>query len=833
MIWSRNAYLIRGLLILGLLASDQALSVEALLSDEAPTLTPYDVSQEEITKLLNWQSSDNGEDLCKGYFKQPSSLQTDIILKPIAESKTHLTASGPTYYRNNGLVIVKDNVVLEQPGRVYQADQANIYRNVKTGKTEKVILIGHVKIMQHNEITTASYATINYKTNKIILMHSVFHDQQDSIDGKNMWGVADQITRDSDNISILKHATLSMCPPEKPFWSIKANTIKLDQKKDQGLAHNAILKIKSIPVFYMPVISFVLNNDRRSGFLWPTVGHSSFNGYELSIPYYFNLAVNYDDLFTPTWLSRHGWQLNNSFRYLTEKTNGSLYFSGLIKDNSFDDFKSDVISRYPTKTQYIDALNGMSSTRGYVKWSNQINFSDNLKSNIEINYVSDPYYFNDFETNDGTLWARQLLNKADLTYDHNSWTATALVEAYQTMHLITGDSDIVNQYQRLPELDASGALPDIIGNLGLTWQAQLVDFAYSSAYSPETYELPVGLRLYAAPSVEYPITKAFGYINPSVGVSAVGYDVDSAADSAQDVRASFDKSRAIPIVDVDSGLYFDRDLSFRNSKYTQTVEPRLFYLYVPYEDQSSYPVFDTTVLPFTTNSLYATNAYTGVDRLQNANQLTIGVSSHINDAETSAEKISFDLGIIDYFSDQKVCLTSDCSEVHSGVSPLVVGTSFYPIKHWSTTISGAFDTEEHIVNNVSVMSSYNKQRKSVIDLGYSFIAANTDSNSSNSAINLITLGAAVPLSDRFSALGYWYQNLNSGQLQSYFAGIEYDTCCWAARVTANRYYNYSANEYNTGYFFEILLKGLGGVGTSASSLIANSIPGYSDIFKQN
>ncbi len=797
-----------------------------------PTPTAFDLSSIEIAQQLGWVEAPPGQDICSGYFDQPKALKDAVLLKPMDASPTSVTAKGVTHYRHDGSVTMEDHVVVTQPGRIAHADKAFIYRDSETGKTKRIILVGNVKILEHNTVVVGTYAIMDYTKNLLQLEHGVFHQAQPSPDSKNTWGTAEHFEQIDNRRTTLTHAVLSMCPPSDPFWTLTAKKVTLDKETHEGAAYHAWLRIKNTPVFYWPYLSFLTSSERKSGFLTPHVGYSTLNGFTVSTPYYLNLAPNYDYLLTPTWMAEHGLMLSHAFRFITPSSYGHLTLSLLPYDSSFDQFKVDSINSYPSKTQYINDLNDMSSTRGYVEWISGIDLTDRWHSDLELRYVTDPYFYNDFETNDGSSWARQLLNQWDVRYTAVNWMSTALLQGYQTMHLISDTSSgVVNQYQRLPEVNFIGQKDNVWKGAVLGMDAQFVNFAYSSDYEPYTYEQPTGLRLHMAPSLSYPRTFASGYFTPTLTVDNTIYSSNMATDSPDETRPYFSKSRTLPLFDIDSGLYMDRSFFFKKEAYTQTLEPRLFYLYVPNMDQDQYPIYDTVLLPMTFDDLFSTNAFTGYDRIQNANQLSLSVSSRVLDAETAAEKMRMKLGVINYFEPQEVCLDDSCSGLYDDVSPLLGEATIYPRKYWSTTASAAWDVLDSYMNNASVVARYSRGGRSVLNIGYDFIHADTSSNSSDSDTNLIQVGAARPVTNDWSLMGYWYYNVGDDQLESYFAGIEYSSCCWAARFTANRYFNYSNNDYNTGYYFELLLKGLGATGTSsANSLIRSGVPSYYDDF---
>ena len=801
---------------------------------ERPKVSSLNLSQAEIAQQLGWVQGDANADLCTGYYQQPLSLQSHTLIKPIDDSPTEVTAKGASNYRHDGSVMLQDHVVVTQPGRIAQADKAFVYRNITTGRIKRIVLIGHVKILEHDTVVTGSYAELNYLTNTLLLDHGVFHQAQPGKNKKNAWGVAKTYQRADGQISTLTDATFSLCPPSDPFWKITAKKITLDQKQQQGHAQQAWLHIKQIPLFYFPYFSFPTSGERKSGFLTPHFGYSSSIGLTLTAPYYLNLASNFDDLITPEWMGQHGIILKNNFRYLTSISSGSFYISGLPHDNNFSQFKADSVSDYSTKTQYIDDLEGMSSTRGYLSWYDKTHLIQHLESNIVVNYASDPYYYNEFETNSGSNWASQLLNQWDLQYADQLWQADLIFQAYQTQHIISqSSSGVQNQYQRLPELDFIGGKDHFWHGVDAELEAQVVNFDYSSDYQPYTYEQPVGLRAHLAPSVSYPLRFLGGTITPGVVLDSTIYSAELATETPDQSRPTFSQSRTLPIVDIDSAYYFERTLNIAGEHYLQTVEPRLFYLYVPEMNQDQYPVFDTQLLPINFNDLFATNAYTGYDRLQNANQMSWSLTSNILDPKTMAQKLRFQLGLMTYFEPQKVCLDDNCNGLYDHLSPLLGQASFHPRDHWTTTLNLAWDMLDDTMNNASANFHYSGYSHTALDFGYNFIHANTSTSSSSTDTNLISLGAARPITEHWSTVGYWYYNLANNDLQSYFIGAEYNACCWAARITANKVLDYSTDDYNTGIFVEFMLKGLGSVGQSASSLIRTAIPSYHDQFDQN
>ena len=303
----------------------------------------------------------------------------------------------------------------------------------------------------------------------------------------------------------------------------------------------------------------------------------------------------------------------------------------------------------------------------------------------------------------------------------------------------------------------------------------------------------------------------------------------------------------MPIADIDTGLYLDRETSFHNTPYIQTLEPRIFYLYTPYLDQDSYPNFDTQLLPFSTNDLYALNAYTGFDRLQNANQVSLGLTSRLLNENTANNILTAQLGLIDYFDTPRVCLQPNCQVVSRTISPISGSVTWNPNTMLSINTETAWDTVLKQINNAQFGAQYNITSHRIILINYLFTHGNTNTpfNASGFSPNasLITAGLVWPLIKRWNFFGYEYYDLTHSRSQSQYVGLAYETCCWALRFLVDNNYNgtlsinngaIQQNQYSTDYYFQFLLKGLGSVGNGdAESLLSTTLPNFQDNFSNH
>ncbi len=857
---------------------------------QRPKQQPYSkkkisYSDQQIADILNWVSSKTSPcNLCGGYYKQPPMvLKYSTTLTP-SQLPTRITSRGPALFVQNGESILRKDVVITQPGRIVKADKAEIFRNSKTGKYERIVLIGHVRVIEADKLLVTPYADINLTNNAIKLGQTFYHIYQSSnqndtspstsdhhpnhdnvkkqLKGYDAWGSATHAERLANGILKFWGATYSTCPPLNPSWILKAARLVINKKKNIGKAYNTSIKFKHVPVFYSPYLSFRLNKKRKTGFLSPIFGVSSSNAYQITIPFYWNIAPNYDALFKARYMSKRGVLASALFRYLTLHNIGQLYLSFIPGDRGFRKFKKDQANLYTGTTfndiaqPYLNELSKDNINRGFFSYTNYTIFNQYWSSEIHLNYVTDDYYFKDFGNNFNTITANQLLNEFNIKYSGSHWTIAGLVQAYQTLHLIDQIStSTTDQYSRLPELDASGDYPNLFAGINLELGIQAVNFDYHSDFPPFTFQQPIGQRYHVRPSFNRPFYWASGYITPEFALDSTTYDTQLPTAEAGLPRADFSASRTLPIFDVDSGLYFQRYVELGHHKYIQTFEPRVFYLYVPFQNQLKYPNYDTWLTPFTYEQLFTMNRFTGYDRIENANQISLSLSSSLLDAENDAKKISVDVGFIYYFQTPRVqinpsfemanLISSTISEDNQHISPIVGEVTYYPWPNWNLSGNAAWDTHLDQVNNAGATINYHKSRYTAT-FGYQFVHASPDNPVDNLGFSnntdLIRTGVSWSLGYHWSTMAYFYYNISREHAESYYGGVAYSNCCFALRFIVARNWtgvtinNASSvkNQYDTNFYIQFQLKGLGTVGNnSPSNLLASTLPDYEDPFRAN
>ncbi|OGT41264.1 MAG: hypothetical protein A3F13_05385 [Gammaproteobacteria bacterium RIFCSPHIGHO2_12_FULL_40_19] len=812
-----------------------------------------------IAQALGWEKGPEPghlANLCGGYFSQPPAIANVPNPPAYKTVPVTVTAKGPVIFRSSGASVLQDHVEITQPGRLIQADKAIVYHDQKTGKVTDIKLIGHVRVQEFGRLLVGEKADYDIAHNTLSFNHAIYHitgthELLSVTTPFDAWGTAKSLHRDANGIILLKQAEYTTCSPENPSWVISAKTMALNRASGEGTARDVVIRFKKVPIFYTPYYSFPLNTTRKSGFLPPTFGYAAQDGFSISEPYYWNIAPNYDLLFTPEWYSQRGLRVNNFFRYLTPHSDGFLYATVLPDDKKFAQFKQNTLNNYADNTAtnvtpYLSPLANSSDARGFFDFENHLVFNPLWSGKVYARYVTDSYFAEDFQSEYLPHSTNQIPSFAELNYQGSHWQDTFLVQTYQTLHPIDQIlTPALNQYSRLPELDFNATYPDFAGNNNFNLSAQAVQFGYQSAYPPLTYQVPIGDRLHFQPSISHPFNWSSLYLTPQLTADSTSYFSELASAGPALPRPNQDINRTLPIFDIDSGMYFDRFAHIGGKNYTETLEPRLFYLYTPYLNQNNFPNFDTQLLPFSTSNLYSINQFIGFDRIQNANQLSMGLTSNLLRAADASNVLTAQLGVIDYFTRQAVCLVqNNCQPSSGATSPIAGALTWNPNRLWSVISQAAWDTALKQMNNAQFGVQYHLNQHHIIVVNYQFTHGNPDSPfdtfgfSTNTS--LITAGLVWPVTMRWHFFGYSYYDITHDRPQNQYVGLSYNTCCWALRLIVSDNYNgfvsvnngqsYS-NQFTTDYYLEFLLKGLGSASNrSAEDMLTSTLPGFQDVF---
>jgi LPS-assembly protein len=631
----------------------------------------------------------------------------------------------------------------------------------------------------------------------------------------------------------LQNTTYTGCACSDPSWYIKSKSVDLDFDENEGVAHDGVLYFKDTPILASPYMTFPIKKERKSGFLLPTYGSTSRSGFEFVAPYYFNLAPNYDATLYPRLLSKRGLQLGGEFRYLGSGYAGTLMGTYLPSDNQTGEKRWMYSSRHSQ------------------------NLGDGFYTQWNINGVSDNDYYRDFSTIG--------LNEASTTYlprqgmvgwSNSYWQTYAQVYKYQTLQDV--NALILPPYDKVPELSLSGQRYNFHGfdaeftSTATRFERSLVGPAENINGAVNGHFGPNGDRLEMYPTLSYPIVRPGWYITPKVGYNFTQYQntewFGGDWNNLGTTNYPSSMSRALPIFSVDSGMTFERDTTLFGKDSTQTLEPRLYYLRVPYRNQSFLPVYDTALADFSFAQAFEENIYTGGwDRIANANQLTAALTTRWLDANTGFERLSASIGQQVYFQDQQVTLPGESPRTNVR-SNFLAETTAALTDTLNTTVSAQYDPYNSHFEQGLVAARWSPQRLTSISLSYRYQRdpATISDGAQQSFVqgqNQISVAFQWPFSQRVFGVGRVDYSMHTGpvtdsngvqtqdsrRITQAIAGLEYKgDCCWTGRVVFQRY-AVAADEVNTAVFFQLELTGLGALGTDPLKLLSRSIPGYQSV----
>ena len=791
----------------------------------APLTAPL---RAEIAACLGWETN-NASPVCHGSY-QP------LNVTPLADpDETQLMADRVSFYPTGRSELV-GHVNVRQTQRVVNAQTAYVYRDKKTNQVTQIKLLNHVRYLEPGRFMLARRAMINPQDKSGRVEDVLYRfDSPHPSTTLPAWGRASFIERFPNQNYWLRHATYSTCAPKDKAWQIEASDITLDHDSETGVAKNALLRVGDWPLLYTPYMSFPTSNARKSGFLMPMYGYSNVGGFDLALPYYWNIAPNVDATIVPHEYSRRGTMIGGDLRFLTLNSAGIVGGDFLPHDKAYSAFLTMKSDQYPQ-------LKDDSTDRWSFFLRDTTHLSQRLSMNINYQQVSDYYYLQDFSSNLAIITENQLLRQGDLRYTTDHWLFSGMLQSYQTLNPIDQSTAILPIPERLPQLFAQGSYDDLPLNAQFNMLGQYDYFHWPNANAPQ----PQGPRYHANPILSAPQLKPWGYLTPEVQLVENYYDLHSGTISSDNPV-----SRTIPRYDVDSGLNFERNTTFMRHAFTQTFEPRLYYLYIPYQNQSVVPAFDSAYMIFNNDQLFRTNRFSGFDRIGDANQFAYAATSRWIAEASGQEKASVSIGQLRYFSDRRVnlCYAMDgnCTDDPRMLgfvspvaksSPIASRATYQMNKKWGASGDYVWDVYTHTVNNGDLNLHYRPAPNQIINFGYSYLVGGNILGTQINPLHQATFAYAWPLTAKWSSLGAYSYNISEQYSMMTFAGLQYDTCCWAMRLLGGHTFKNLppgalTPKYNNSVYFQVLLKGLGSVATSdPASTIQSYLPGYPNIFHQ-
>ena len=598
-------------------------------------------------------------------------------------------------------------------------------------------------------------------------------------------GDAKAIFFEGENKKRLQSSRITTCEADSDDWYIKSSNMEVNTKTDRVNASNAILEFKGLPVLYTPSIDFSLNKNRKSGFLSSTFGTTSQSGFEFRVPYYFNISPNMDATLTARYLGKRGPLADGEFRYLTENYSGFNQLQYMNHDQS-----SGQDNRY------------------YVKLDHKHKFNNGWSASYNYQKVSDDTYFSDLATMIQVTSVVNLPQRANINYAGETWKFNALTEKYQTLLKETSNSP----YQRLPQLNLSGRKDFDSYILDLKSQWAYFDRDEKFTYMPN--EKPTGSRLSITPGISVPFTNTYGYIKPKLSANVRSYNLNNSSIGNKDIFT--------PIVSVDSGMYFDRTVNLLNQNFTNTLEPRLFYVYIPYKDQSALPNFDTGLADLNMQTLFSENQYNGQDRINDANQLTASITSKFID-KNGKERLSGILAQRYYFEDRKIFGTG--LNAKKANSDIFMGATARLANSFNLDAMFQYDPDSSKLLRSTLSSRYNPEPGKILNLSYRMIENVSDGKQD---LEVFNAAGQWPLGNRFYSIARYNYDLKTSKTIEVLGGVEYDGGCWVARTIFDRISLPTSPEPNYTFFMQLELNGLGTIGSDARKLnnfLYRNVPG--------
>jgi LPS-assembly protein len=702
------------------------------------------------------------------------------------------------------------------------------------------VLTGHVQLQQDQRTVAADRVTYDQKTGKVTVQGKVdFEDPRlgvksdsglyDALGGaefdqayfqifdRNGRGFAKELSVHPDGKVSLDRVRYTTCPVGNQDWMIQASSISLDTEKDQGVARQVVMRFKDVPIFYTPYIAFPLGDERQSGLLFPSFGHSGSNGYQIEVPYYFNLAPNYDATLTPGLLSARGVQLGGEFRFLTASSRGQ------IEENFLP---NDVIEH---------------SDRAYLHITDVTNLTPGLRFHADIASVSDSNYFSDFAVGSEQTSVTFLERRAELLYYDDAWRIRAQLQNFQTIDTSIDAGD--RPYSRVPRVEAYGLWP-LFGQFEFALSSEVTNFLRDVG--------PTGVRADLAPELRWSVRGPGYFFQPTVGYHYTQYDLQNTA-----VGDPSTPTRTLPYASVDTGLIFERDAGSQGQR-TQTLEPRLVYTYVPYRNQNELPLFDTGLPDLNLVELFRANRYVGDDRIGDANQIAFGMTTRLFSQSTGAQYLSATIGQIRYFTLPRVLLPEQITQTLPGqtltslpgqptlivlpgqnlptlpgqtlstvpgetpqafhASDIIGEVSLTAYKNVSVNLNYQWNPYTSQTDKSEILVQYRPDPTKVVNIGYRF---------QDGILKQYDASFAWPIAGRWNTVGRYVYSLQDRQVIEQLAGFEYKSCCWRVQLLQRRYLTNRTGGLDTSIALQLELTGLSSVGKRADGFLSKEISGYS------
>lgn len=788
----------------------QLLPAAALAQDApAPEASDIDwVPWERLTPEQQALATDN----CCGLYVQPAF--------PAMDEEAGSTVIDATTFEGeaDGVIRVTDGIEVQQQDALITA-RSGSYDH----RQQRLTLQDDIRIRQPGVLLTGSSAVVDEAAGSSQIDNASYLLHDSSIRGR-----ADVIVyTDADGIITIDNGLFTRCEPGDNSWYIEGREIELDRNTGRGVAKDLTLRVRDVPVLYLPRISFPIDDRRATGFLAPVLGNTRDGGTDIAAPYYLNLAPNYDLTLTPRLQSERGVMLGMEGRYLGPRHQQELNLNFMPDDKLYDPL--------------LSTLPGNDSPPVAERWLLDYELQGTLargwSAQVDYSAVSDDEYFQDLGSNGLINTSRSFLQRvARLRYHGRNWNFSAMTQGFQIIDPTV--TELAEPYRKLPALNLRGLyVKPLVGNLELEYgvDSEYVLFdrnlnnARFSQAQLDAGALVTGSRMALTPQLSLPWSNSFAFATPTLKYKYASWNLD---DPGRNQTGS--PSRGILSGSFDTGLIFERDLDLAGSTLRQTLEPRAYYLYNEYEDQSDIPLFDSSDLTLSYSQLFREDRFSGKDRVGDADQLTLAVTSRLYDA-AGRELARASVGQIQYFADRRVTLfNTPAALADDSASALVGDVSVALGKNWRAGSYLEWNTSTNELDVANFQFQFQSDINHILNLGYRLreMPGPAVVNGIERRIDQSDISAVWPINDRWGLIARWNHDLANNRNLDTIAGLEYSNCCWTVRLLARQWIDNNAlfegvDDDNRGIFVQFELKGLGSLlGSNVTGILNNGIRGY-------
>jgi len=725
---------------------------------------------------------------CRGAFIDPLANAA-----PVDQATADIEVRADSSSSIEGRMTFEGDVTAQQGNRSLRADRANFDREQRLGSAE-----GNVVLREPGLVLLGDSATLDNSQQRATLTNARF-----ALHASGLNGQAASLSRNQKGQLEIEDGAMSYCAPTDIQWQLQAEHLTLDPETGDGTARGAWLKLGGLPVFYMPWVRFPIDDRRKTGLLFPTIGSDTRGGLDITQPVYFNLAPNYDATYSPRYMADRGFMHQLNARYLGKNAGywdiDGAYLSG--------------------DERYQDDYPGSDGDRWLLGIQQQGRIGSAWRTRINYGKVSDTDYLRDL--NNSTLSTQRqtaLMQLAQLDYLGKDIAVSIQAQQFQSLA-----EDIRADYKKLPQITAQWR-GDV--NWGGVEPIGLVQYSHFDSDDKRV----TGERLYSEVGLTYPMSWSYAFLRPTVKMRSVSYELDDFA-----MLKNTQPSATSPQASLDAGLIFEREFNWGDANFTQTLEPRAYYLYSQYEDQSDLPDFDSAELTFSYEQLYRSTRFSGRDRLDDANQLSLGVTTRFFDNDDGRERFNASVGQVYFFRDRRVRLKGIDPDLTDRNSAIAAEANWLPDDQWRVRASMLYDTTENSWDAASVQVGYRPNDGSVFNVGYT-LREPPASLVNRPVTEQFNISAYYPINDNWRVFGAFQYSLEASEPVEDMFGFEYDDCCWQVRLLYMRYLDTAGRyipdlsdprlERENALQFQFVLKGMGSFGTRVESLMRDMIQGF-------